>query len=344
MGKKIKNKDIANRLGVSSTLVSLVLNNKADQHGIRKDTQERVLFLARQMGYFESAEESEDLLPVEEKPGVIGMIVPNMNDPFIFEITPYLQKAFASIGVGFSIVTKDPDDDRFNRLVNAFRKFYSGLIIAGDAGDDYTLRSLRANDYPFVLLEKTTKKLRLNTVSTDMSAGVQLMADHIGKLGYKNLLIVTQREKEKNDSAIIDSFREAIRLKPEISKPLTVEIEMTYAGGELDYNSIEKFLRPPYRTELLVVVHSENVYPIMSALQKNKIRVPQDIALVSLEEGLGFDLIHSPVTSLQKPLAGMALKVANMVWSEVKNDGRGKYRRQVVLRPELVVRKSCGSN
>ena len=51
MGKKIKNKDLAARLGVSCTLVSLVLNNKADQHGIRKDTQEKVLSLARQMGY-----------------------------------------------------------------------------------------------------------------------------------------------------------------------------------------------------------------------------------------------------------------------------------------------------
>jgi LacI family transcriptional regulator len=53
MGKKVKNKDLAERLGVSSTLVSLVLNNKADQHGIRKDTQEKVLALARQMGYFD---------------------------------------------------------------------------------------------------------------------------------------------------------------------------------------------------------------------------------------------------------------------------------------------------
>jgi len=39
MGKKVKNKDIAARLGLSGTLVSLVLNSKADQHGIKKETQ-----------------------------------------------------------------------------------------------------------------------------------------------------------------------------------------------------------------------------------------------------------------------------------------------------------------
>ena len=39
MGKKFRNKHLATRLGVSGTLVSLVLNNKADQQGIRKETQ-----------------------------------------------------------------------------------------------------------------------------------------------------------------------------------------------------------------------------------------------------------------------------------------------------------------
>ena len=88
------------------------------------------------MGYFDSMHEKTEIAPVEEKPGVLGMIVPSLNDPFVIQITPYLQKAFASIGVGFSIVTKDPDDQRYDRLVGAFKKFYSGLILLSDAADD----------------------------------------------------------------------------------------------------------------------------------------------------------------------------------------------------------------
>lgn len=343
MGKKIKNKDIASRLGVSGTLVSLVLNNKADQHGIRKETQERVLAIARQMGYFDSSEGGEEITPVEEKPGVIGMIVPSMTDPFIYEITPYLQKAFESIGIGFSMVSKDPDDARYNRLVGAFKKFYSGLILVGEAADDYTVRSLRSTDYPFVLLEKTTRKLRLNTVSTDMIAGTQLMADHIEKMGYKNILIVSSNDRLKSDANLIDSIKEAVRGKPEVNKPLITDFARKLTGSRMDFSQMEHYFRPPYRTEVLVVLHSEDVYPIMSALQKHKIRIPQDVALVSLEEGLGFDLIHPPVTALRKPLPAMALKVANMVWTEVKNAGKGKYRRQVNMTPDLVVRNSCGS-
>ena len=94
---------------------------------------------------------------------------------------------------------------------------------------------------------------------------------------------------------------------------------------------------------MLVVAHANMVYPIMSALQKRKIRVPQDIAIISMEEGIGFELLHCPVTSLKKPFSGLALKTANMIWTEVKNAGKGKFKRQVNLAPELVIRHSCGS-
>jgi DNA-binding LacI/PurR family transcriptional regulator len=343
MGKKIKNKDLAAKLGVSCTLVSLVLNNKADQQGIRKDTQERVLALARQMGYFDPAAEKNETYPVEEKPGVIGMIVPSLHDPFIYEITPYLQKAFSSLGIGFSIITKDPDDQRYNRLIIAFRKFYSGLILVGEAADEYTIRTLRSTDYPFILLEKTVNKLRLNTVATDTVAGSAMLSNHIEKLGYKNVLIVTDQKTVNADLPLIQELKTSLLSKDGINEPVMIEIRTPLHGEDLDFSVMEKFLRPPFSSEIMVIVHADHVYPIMSALQKRKIRVPQDIAIISMEEGIGFDLIHSPVTSLKKPLAGLALKVANMIWTEVKNSGKGKYKRQVNLAPEMIVRSSCGT-
>ena len=343
MGKKVKNKDLAERLGVSSTLVSLVLNNKADQHGIRKDTQEKVLALARQMGYFDLLKERHELSPVEEKPGVIGMIVPSLHDPFIYEITPFLQKAFASIGVGFSIISKDPDDRRYNRLVGAFGKFYSGLILVGEAADEYTIRSLRSTGYPFVLLEKSVRMLRLNTVCTDIAAGSQRVADHISKLGYRNVLIATDKSSVNKDKPVIEFLKNALEQKQGMNKPEVVEFEYMGAGNEIEPGQIEKYMRPPYSAEIMVILHAELVYQIMLLLRKKNLRVPQDIALISMEEGIGFDLMFSPVTCLRKPLTGMALKVANMIWSEVKNSGKSKYKRQVNITPELVIRNSCGT-
>jgi LacI family transcriptional regulator len=343
MGKKFKNKDLAARLGVSGTLVSLVLNNKADQQGIRKDTQEKVLFLAKKMGYFESLNSKNETSPVDEKPGILGMIVPSLNDPFVIQITPFLQKAFSDIGVGFSIVTKDPDDQRYDRLVGAFKKFYSGLILFGDAADDNTIRALRTTDYPFVVLEKTVKTLRLNTVCSDSCAGANSVVNHIDKLGYKNIIIITDRKSLRFDANPVQDIIDAIDIKPGINRPVIAEVDIPRPGEELDFVQFEKFLRPPYRTDVMIIMNASIVYPIMTLLRKKKMRIPQDIAVISMEEGTGFDLMYTPVTSLRKPLSGMSVKVANMIWSEVKNSGKGKFKRQVNISPELIVRNSCGT-
>jgi len=79
------------------------------------------------------------------------------------------------------------------------------------------------------------------------------------------------------------------------------------------------------------------------ALREKNIRIPQDVALVSMEDGIGFDLLTTPITRLRRPLPAMSLKVVNIIWSEIKNQGKSKYKRQVNMSPELLVRSSCGS-
>lgn len=343
MSKKVRNKDLAARLGVSGTLVSLVLNNKADQHGISKETQEKVLLLAKQMGYFDTLPEKTVIYPVEETPGIIGMVVSSACDYFVSGIAPYLQSAFASIGMGFSIITKDPDDQRFDRMINAFRKFYSGLILVGMAVDDSTVRALRSSEYPFMLLESDHMQGRINSVNTDTKAGAMLIAGHIRKQGYKNIVVVTDKTLHRYANALTGEMEDALAQIQGLNKPVTLELEKTLSDEEFNFLQFETFLRPPFRADLIVTMQSHLVYPVVRLLNKRKMRIPQDIALISAEEGLGFDLIHPSVTCLRKPLPVMASKVANMIWSEIKNSGRGKFKRQVTTNPELIVRNSCGA-
>jgi LacI family transcriptional regulator len=49
--KKVSIDDIAKSLGVSKTLVSLVLNDKADKHGISPETQKRVKAKIKELNY-----------------------------------------------------------------------------------------------------------------------------------------------------------------------------------------------------------------------------------------------------------------------------------------------------
>jgi DNA-binding LacI/PurR family transcriptional regulator len=341
MGKKIRNKDLAARLGVSGTLVSLVLNNKGDQHGIKRETQEKVLALARQMGYFSAIEVKDTPSPVEEKPGIIGMIVSAPDDPLVAGITPFLQKAFNSIGFGFSIITKDVDDERFARMIGSFRKFFTGLILTGNSADESTIRTLRAAEYPFILLESSCRNTRMNTVCSDYCTGSKNVAEYIKKRGYKNILILTDSLTEKTRMPVLKELSEALDETGSFNKPVILNDDKALYNDSTGYNKLESFLVPPHRTEVIVVLNAGMVYPLINFLRKKKVRIPQDLALISMEEGSGFDLIHPAITCLRKPLPAMALKTANILWSEIKNNGKGKFKRQINLLPELLIRESC---
>ncbi len=225
----------------------------------------------------------------------------------------------------------------------AFKKFYSGLILLGDAADDSTIRTLKSTDYPFILLERHIKTLRLNTVNTDSSAGANLVVNHIEKLGYNNILIITENKSFSQDGIDIQDLIDSITRKPSMNKPVVIELDKPNSGNDINPVQFEKFLRPPYRADIVVIMTANLVYPVMKFLRGKNVRIPQDIAIISMEEGVGFDLMYSPVTSLRKPLANLSVKVVNMIWSEVKNSGKGKFKRQVNITPELVIRNSCGS-
>ena len=343
MGKKVKIKDIAVRLELSSTLVSLVLNNKADEQGIKKETQDRVLAVANQMGYFSQFDERTTIEIPEEKPGIIGMVVTTMNDPFVIELSEYLQKAFASIGIGFSILTKDPSDIRFNKAVNTFRKFYSGIILAGDAADEHTVRSLRTMNYPFIILENSLSNMRLNVVKSDCDVGAELLVGHINKLNYKSVTIIRKENLTPFTIENISSIKKEVKKVCKDTSLYELIISSPDNSISFEDNELDSFLRPPVSTQLIIVSEANLVYPLLETLELKKIRVPQDIAVVSMEEGFGFDLLRTPITRLKRDLPGMASKVARMIWSEINNKSRGKYKRSVTINPKLIIGGSCGA-
>src|SRR6056297_3308627 len=100
MEKRVKIKDIAEKCGFSSTLVSLVLNDKATRYGIKPETQEKVLFVADQMGFFKDHSGRQ---PADESitGSNICMISTGLEDAFIYQVSPFLDKAFSSMGFNF---------------------------------------------------------------------------------------------------------------------------------------------------------------------------------------------------------------------------------------------------
>lgn len=341
MQKRVKIKDIAEKCGLSNTLVSLVLNDKATLHGIKPDTQEKVLFAARQMGYFENM--LSEYKTVHSPAGsMVGMIVPDLQNHFLFEINPLLNKAFSTIGLTFSIISKNQNEQRFETIIKDLKKMFCGLILYGDAADDNTIHALKKTHYPFVVLEKKLARHGINEVNSDSLEACRLVAMHILSLGYRNIAVIEQNDCLNctiNTLKLISSIQET---NPGI-KISRHSITYNFGVDAKNEDDIIKSLRPPGAAQLFIVKHSELVYPLLSFLKKKNIRVPSDVALIAMDNGIGFSLLDPPITRINRKYSMLAQKASQMLWSEVKNNGRGKYKRSVKINPELIIEKSCGT-
>lgn len=342
MGKRVKIKDIAEKCGFSNTLVSLVLNDKASLYGIKPDTQEKVLFVARQMGYFEELQAAKGTAVNSSNTSMVAMIVPALDNHFVYQISPLLNRAFSGMGLFFTLIPKNDREQKFTCLLNELKKIYCGLILYGDAADDDTVRNLKESHYPFVVLEKKLVRHRINEIYSDAEEACRLVALHILNLGYKSVSVI---EQENCVNCIVDT-----RLLTEAITKTNPGIRLSkhILGGNSqmdqdDSNEIVRAMRPPEASEILLVKHSEFIYPLLSFLKTKKIRVPRDIALISMDAGPGFGLMDPPLTRINRKYDQLALKTSQMLWSEVKNKGRGKFKRSVKIGTELVVEKSCGT-
>lgn len=341
MSKKVRIKDIAERLGLSSTLVSLVLNNKANQHGIKAQTQEKVIAMAHSMGYFESGDVLHKAESLVLSPGIVGMIVSSLKDPFVIEISEHLRRGFASIGFGFSILTLNMEDARYEKFVTIIKRMYSAVILAGDSANEAIIRPLKASGFPFLLLERAGVNLRLNEVISDCEAGTKKLIKHLNEFGYKKYTII----RSSVNSIYLDEKVHWVKasLKENVNEPAINDCKLDVdILNSIKDEQLIPFIRKPISTDVLVVCEALLVYPILESLDRLKIRVPADIALVSLESGPAFNILTTPLTYLERNIPGMSSKVVSMLWSEIKNSGKSKYKRTVKITPDLVIGRSCG--
>jgi len=157
----VKIKQIAERLRLSTGTVSIVLNGRAEQYRISKQTQKRVLDMAKAMNYqpniyarrFRKSAESE-------APFIIAIF---WRTEFLVDLLGlFLQGLYHAIreeGLNIELVVQPYDFGNLEgckNLINNNR--FSGAIIGGISDEDQSF--LEQNDFniPIVLIGRQTQK------------------------------------------------------------------------------------------------------------------------------------------------------------------------------------------
>jgi len=182
--KKVSLKDIADSLGVSKALVSLVLNGKGDERGINKNTQERVRVKAKELNY----------VPNQYARGLrvgrtdtIGVIVPDISNAFYGKLCKAIEQEAYRKGFNLIISNTYEDVQKEKKLItDLINRNIDGLILASSFDNKNELQGLKDNDVPLVLVDRVFEELDIDSVAVSNKEGAEKAVEFLYGLGVKN--------------------------------------------------------------------------------------------------------------------------------------------------------------
>ena len=182
--KKVSLKDIADSLGVSKALVSLVLNGKGDERGINKNTQERVLVKAKELNYVPNQYARGLRLG---RTDTIGVIVPDISNAFYGKLCKAIEQEAYRKGFNLIISSTYEEVQKEKKLItDLINRNIDGLILASSFDNKNELQGLKDNDVPLVLVDRVFEELDIDSVAVSNKEGAEKAVEFLYGLGVKN--------------------------------------------------------------------------------------------------------------------------------------------------------------
>ncbi len=217
--KKITITDIAREAGVATATVSRVLNGKSK---VKAETREKVLRIIQKHNFKPSS--SARYLARNNTPAkVLGVMIPKLQNQFIFEVLNSLYKQIRNMD--YNILIFNMEKDRKEILARIPGEQLSGLILFGDPPMDREgKKQIQALNIPYLYFDHHEKGE--NCISFDNHAGGALAAEYLLNKGRRRVIFfgLTQKSQQQTDRFL--GFRQRLEQSG------VTEIQEIYVPGD----------------------------------------------------------------------------------------------------------------
>lgn len=337
MKRNVSLGDIANKLGVSRTLVSLVLNNKADENGISKNTQKKVLKLARELNY------KPNLMARGLRMGktnTVGLIVSDIANPFYSKMARHIEDYLSQSAYHLIICSTDESPEKEESIIKLMReKQLDGLIISSSQKKPDLFRQLLREEYPFVLIDRKHKNVKTNFVGTDNYTATKNAIRYLIEKGHQKIATMAI------SPMYISSISERVNAYLDALEEASAGYGKKHLIG-IPYNTVrtsvkkemKKLMEGKDKVTALFAVNNNVAVACLEAFSELNIKIPTDISFLSFDDIEAFRLTSPPVTAIDQPLSEICRNTVDILLSEIKK--YKKTKKQLILVPELIVRGS----
>ena len=325
--------DVARESGVSVFTVSAVVNNKSH---VRKSLREKVLQAIRKLNY------RPNLLArslAKQKTHTIGMIVPDISNPFFPVVVRGAEDAAQKHGYNLLLCNSDDSAQKEEKAIDVLlSKRVDGILLTKAAGDfSPTLQqTIREAKVPFVLVMRTYPKLTKDAVITDDYHGAYEAVSHLARAGRKNIALVSGPLKVSNAKERWQGFHDALKDKGIPSREeLVIEgdyrTESGYRAGHTLFS---------HRPDGIYVANHLMTVGLLKAADEMGLRCPEDFGLVSFDDYPWLGIFRPRLTTVELPKRELGTESAELLIRRISGDTSRPVLRRLPL--ELRIRESCG--
>ncbi|WP_118196007.1 LacI family DNA-binding transcriptional regulator [Albibacterium indicum] len=339
MKKRVSIKDIAEAAGVSTALVSYVLNNKEKEARVGKEMAIKIREIAKQLNY------QPNQLAKSLKSGksyTIGLIVADISNPFFSNIARTIEdeakKNNYTVIFGSSDENAEKSKDLIDVLIN---RQVDGFIIAPTENSEEQIQNLEDRGIPLVLIDRYFPDIPTNYVVTDNYKASVDAVHHLVDCGYKKVGLVTYQSNLIHICERRRGSEEALRQRGLSLDPSQIA-EIRFGNIEEDISAqIDKLLNAKDPVDSIFFATNTLALNGLKYINALDYKIPDDLGIVCFDEGDAFDFFYSPLTHVYQPLFDVASKAVNVLLNQI-NDPQ-KPKEEIVIASELVIRKSSGA-
>lgn len=321
--------DVAERAGVSSATVSLVVNGKAEGR-VSPETADRVRKVVAEMGY--TVDPSARGLATGRR-HCVALVASDMTNPFISTIAAGVAEG---LGSDYQLLLAVSGAERAAPDISKVLAFgVDGVLLDLPVIDEVRER---APACPIVALDDSSAQSSTSKVFFGVQDATRALGEHLVELGHRHIAyldpgrpISTFRSRRE---ALVKRLRQINPGGTLVQAKSTIEVEGARAAIHRHW--------PAWRragVTAVVVASDVQAYGVLAAFNDLGLDVPGDVSLASFD-GLPFATItRPPLTTVSLPAFDLGRRGA-LLLTELIGGGAGIS--SVELPAQLVIRESTG--
>jgi len=324
---KVTQKDIAKRIGVSTSLVSRVLSGQAHKIGVHPKKIEDIMRVAKELNYVPSP---AALALKGKKSRTIGLVVYDFLDPYFAMVINEIQELshafnYSVLLVGF--LNRQPKD---SDLLPLYKHSVDGIIVLGSFGDLSWTDAFK--DTPIARVGHGTHPNLTLAIGIDELDSMRKIFAHLSQdLGLKNIAYASR------ELAAHHMRRDAVE---EAAKyfgcnytclPASPELHDFKAGTSMARSMLDE--GKAKLPQAIVCATDTIAMGIIKKFYEAGVRVPEDVAIVGFDDIPAAANYIPSITSFRQPVKTFAQKCFSAVVDDIEP--------QILnIEGELLIRKS----